>query len=186
MNKKQLVVGCIVLFLSSLASYAAEDNDGYLVAKNISNLVFMDMNADLEKWTDPEIIKELSNVALTDDSVKRLYSEFKNTIVNPPDPETYEEYSIPNAEESLAKVTQLGRRIHNMGLAISEADMKKYGNLLQIMRDVLYLDSKHIPLAIKHDNSRDVFWYELHTKWTKNAEDAYTSLFTNEGRKRNE
>lgn len=47
------------------------------------------------------------------------------------------DYGVANGEESLVKVERLGRKIHNSLFAISDKDTEKYGNLLQIMRDVL-------------------------------------------------
>jgi len=175
----KVFLSILILFLLFSPLYAEEDKNKKekIFIETLSNLVISEMNADLEKWTDQNMIEELSKIVLNDEEIKKLYLEFKNTIVNPPNPDNYKEYSIENGEESLRKVTQLGHKIHNLGLAISDEDFKKYGTLLQIMRDVLYLDSKHIPLAIKHDNSRDVFWYQLHNKWAKEAEDIYNELF---------
>jgi hypothetical protein len=173
-TKKFLTLFILILVLSPLFLYAEDkDKKEDFFVETLSDSVIKDINADLEKWTDQKMIEELSKIVLNDEEIKKLYLEFKNTIVNPPNPDNYKEYSIENGEESLRKVTQLGQKIHNLGLAISDEDFKKYGTLLQIMRDVLYLDSKHIPLAIKHDNSRDVFWYQLHNKWAKEAEDIY-------------
>ena len=45
------------------------------------------------------------------------------------------------------------------------------------MRDVIYLDYKHIPLAMKHDNSRGLYWYELHTGGINKAYNVYNKLF---------
>lgn len=178
MNKKQLMVGCIILlFLFSLQVHAQEVKNAGDPVEIISGLELADMNSDLERWTDQKMIEELLKITVNDDYIKKLYSEFRNTIVNPPNPDNYKEYSMPNAEESLIKVAQFGKKIHNLGLTISEGDFNKYGVLLQIMRDILYLDLKHLPLAIKHDNSRDVYWFGLHNKWVREAESMYSTLF---------
>lgn len=136
-----------------------------------------DMRADLETWTDQEIILLLSKMSMTDKRVKELYHKFKEVIVSPPDPDTYIEYSIENAEESLPKVEEFGHTIHNTLFAMSDEEVERYGRLLHLMRDVLYIDVKHMPLAIKHDNSRDVYWYGLHTEWLREVEKEYTMIF---------
>ena len=166
----KLTIILLIMLLISPTGHADEQSKvvGFLGAATA-----YEAQDDLTLWTDSELIEELSRTPLNKNDVKKLYTEFKNTIVNPPNPDTYTEYGIANGEESLVKVERLGRKIHNMLFAISDEDVEKYGDLLQIMRDVLYLDSKHIPLAIKHDNSRDVYWYGLHAKWISKAEAYY-------------
>ncbi|MCX5667141.1 MAG: hypothetical protein NTY34_02365 [Candidatus Omnitrophica bacterium] len=166
----KLTIILLILLLTSPTGHADEQSK---VVSFLGVTTAYEAQDDLTLWTDSELIEELSRIPLNKNGVKKLYAEFKNTIVNPPNPDTYTEYGIANGEESLVKVERLGRKIHNMLFAISDEDVEKYGNLLQIMRDVLYLDSKHIPLAIKHDNSRDVYWYGLHAKWISKAEAYY-------------
>lgn len=192
MNKKQLTVTSemrllllpiLTLFLIFPFFIYAEERDTESQAdiiNDIANTEIADMNAGLKNWTDETTIKNLTNVPLNKDFINNLYFEFRTTIVDPPNPETYVEYSIPNAGQSLAKINKLGREIHNLLLALSDEDINKYGALLHVMRDVLYLDSKHIPLAIKRDRSRNVLWYQLHTKWVNEAEKEYSKLFKNE------
>lgn len=143
----------------------------------VAEMEVSDMNEGLRQWTDPKMIEELASVKLTDAYMRDLYKEFMGTIVSPPPPDDTREYGIEHGEESLKKVITLGRRIHNLGQALSDEDYEKYGDLLKAMRDVLYLDSKHIPLAIKHDNSRDVYWFTLHNKWLEAVQDRYQKLF---------
>jgi hypothetical protein len=168
----------LVTLLVTFNIYATEQSTTKdVVATVVAAGEMSDTEKDLKIWTDEAMIATLSKNLLTDDDVKKLYIEFKSTIVNPPNPDTYTDYGIANGEESLVKVERLGRKIHNMLFAISDENVEKYGNLLQIMRDVLYLDSKNIPLAIKHDNSRDYYWYTLHNKWVKNTEIEYNKIF---------
>lgn len=136
-----------------------------------------DRKVELEKWTDKKMIESFSKVAITDKHIKKLYGDFKRTAVNPPKPGTYTEYHIKNAEESLVRVNKLGRRIHNLFLALSDKDFTKYGRLVGIMRDVLYIDWKHIPYAIKHNNGRDIYWYELHNEGIIEAKKEYSKIF---------
>ena len=136
-----------------------------------------DRKVDLEKWVNTKKIKELSRMALTDSYVKNLYKNFQSTVVNPPKPGTYTEYSIKNAEDSLVKVERLGREVHNLFLAISDKDFAKYGKLIGIMGDVLYIDWKHIPYAIKHNNGRDIYWYELHNMGLTEVKKEYSRIF---------
>ena len=68
-------------------------------------------------------------------------------------------------------------KIHNMLFAIPDKDIERYGNLLQTMKDVLYIDSKCIPFVIKHDNSRDVYWHRIYTKAIQNVDETYDKLY---------
>lgn len=135
------------------------------------------MKSDLEGWTDQKLIESLSQAPLVEKDIKRLYQEFRSTIVNPPNPDVNTEYSIENAEESLIQVEQLGRKMHNIFLALSDEDYAKYGKLIGIMREVLYIDWKHIPYAIRRSNARGIYWYELHNIGLKQAEEEYSRLF---------
>lgn len=135
------------------------------------------MKADLEKWEDARLIAELSKMPLTEKEVKQLYREFKSTIVRPPEPEKYKEYSIENAEESLIKVEALGKKMHNLFLALSKQDFAKYGKLVGIMRDTLYIDWQNIPYAIRHSNARDIYWHGLHAKGVDEAQKEFQRLF---------
>lgn len=176
--KHSLLIILISLLICSFV-YAEESKvDRFIEA--LAEVEIKDMHADLATWTDQNIIEALSHEIITDDYIKKLYSEFKNTIVNPPNPDTYTEYSIEKAEESLLKVERFGHRIHNILFAISDEEIEKYGKLLHIMRDVLYIDWKYIPYAIKHNGTRDVTWYELHNKWAMLAGERYSRIFGNE------
>jgi len=158
----------------------AAESDFDKLIEALAEAEIEDMHADLVAWTDQNSIDALSQEVITGDYIKNLYGEFKNTIVNPPNPDTYTEYGIENAEESLAKVERLGHKIHNMLFAISDEEVEGYGRLLHIMRDVLYIDWKHIPYAIKHNAARDIYWYEMHSARVEKAEKEYSGIFGNE------
>ncbi|MCM8778660.1 MAG: hypothetical protein NC834_02580, partial [Candidatus Omnitrophica bacterium] len=69
------------------------------------------------------------------------------------------------------------RRLHNLLMALSEEDFEKYGNLIAGMRELLYIDVKHIPLAIKGDESRVIYWYTWHNSALELIEKEYSRLF---------
>ncbi|MBU1043392.1 MAG: hypothetical protein KJ915_03215, partial [Candidatus Omnitrophica bacterium] len=136
-----------------------------------------EMKRAFDKWSDRETVNKLSKITITDDHIKELYKEFQEVLVTPPNPETYTEYSIDNGEEALEKAEQLGSKMQNLFLALSKKDFVKYGKLVGIMKEVLYIDVRHVPLAIKHDNSRNIYWYELHYKGVEMAGEEYERLF---------
>lgn len=168
---------CTTLLLATVCfrCYAADESSTVAVVAAIAG---SDMLDGIDVWTDNEMIKNISKVPVNDNDIKLMYSAFKSVLVTPPNPNTYNEYGIPNGEEALRKVKKVGQKVHNMFLAISDMDfLGKYMKLLTIMRDALYLESKGIELAIKHDNSRDLVWYELHNRLLRDAEKEYASLF---------
>ena len=136
---------------------------------------------DLNAWVDPEMISKFSKLEITDRYIKELYQEFRSTVVLPPSPGSYTEYVIENGQDALLKSANLGQRIHNLGFALDGEAFEKYRDLLHIMRDVLYLDVKHIPLAIERDDSKAAYWHNLHNKWMGYVVEEYDKLFQNQG-----
>lgn len=181
MNKTQLIVAgmmkpllpILILLLLPISLYAeAEDLVNAIAEAEIEN-----MRAGLQAWTDQKEIEKLSGITLDDKYVKKLYQEFKSALVNPPNPDTYTTYSIENGEEALKKVEQLGRKLHNLLMALSDENFDKYGKLIAGMRELLYIDAQHILLAIRGDNSRDVYWYMRHNSAVEKIEQEYLRLF---------
>lgn len=142
-----------------------------------SDMTEEEMQAGVAKWTDEKMIKNFSGTPLTDDYVKKVYIRYKQVLVTPPEPGKYKVYEIKNGEESLKNVEYLGRELHNRLLAISDEDYKKYSQLIGMMCNVLNFDARHIPLAMKHDNSRDIYWHDLHNDWAQQVEREYSRLY---------
>lgn len=173
----------LVVFILINSAFAVETDKktpseiGDQVFGALATLEIERMKAGLKAWKDSEVIAELSKKDITEDLIKGIYQNFKDVIVDPPNPDIYTEYAIENAEESLAKTELLGRLFHNLLLSFSEEDFAKYGRLVGLMRSTLYFDTQHIPLAIRHDNSRDAYWYEVHTRGVKAVDEEYLRLF---------
>src|SRR3989338_9622641 len=139
---KNLIIVLVVIFIMCRQCIAKQDSPRHIDSSSmlIGSIADMESKDDrdaLSLWADSEMIKALSETAITDDYIKSLYSEFKSAMVTPPNPDTYKVYGIDNAEEALERVSQLGRRVHNLGLAMSDVDFKKYGGLIKCMRDAL-------------------------------------------------
>lgn len=179
MHNKLLLFLIITLFLFIISTNAYGEEGSAKVnisAGIVPEAEIIQMRKDLASWTDPELINLLSDISLTSDYIEDLYEEFLRTIVNPPDPDTYTKYTIRNPRGSLINSERLGRRIHNLLLASPGEQIARYERLICIMRDVLYIDSRHIPYAISHDNSRDIYWYELHKRGVEEAKKEYHRL----------
>lgn len=177
---RNLFLLILMLFLTCSIVYAEEDSEKTNWEKFIDALVEHEkqkMKKVLKSWVDKEAIKYYYQKNLTEGYIKKLYKEFKETIVAPPNPDTYTEYTIPNVKESLVKVEKLAKKMQNLFLAVRYKKNTRYGKLIWLMRDVLYLDWQHIPYAIKHNNGRDIYWYELHYISLNEAENEYLRLF---------
>lgn len=131
----------------------------------------------IDSWTDQKVIAYIGQSEMREDNIESFYAWFKEIIVSPPDPDTYTVYEIENAEESLEETILLGKVVHNIYLGMREEDLKKYGKLVGRMRETLYLDSVHIPYAIRGDNARDHYWFSLHNKGVTMVDEEYTRLF---------
>lgn len=192
MNKKQLVVALVIISFftlgsaqNSISGAAQQDqsikNETEELLDTLTEITIKtereQMTADLEAWTDQKMIKSFSKIPMSDKYIKNLYKEFKRVIVTPPNPDTYKEYAIENAEESLIKVEALGKKMHNLFLALSEEDFAKYGKMVGIMREALCFNWENIPYAIKHNNGRDIYWFELHNIYVEEAQKEYARLF---------
>jgi len=116
------------------------------------------------------------------ESIKLIYQEFNSEVINPPNPEIYRVFAIKDGDTYLETIKILSLKIHRMLSGISYENDQKYGLLLRKMRDVLYADTKYIPVASKKNISQDIFWFELHNKNLKEIEVLYAKLFpiTNE------
>lgn len=171
----------IVIFLLANSCFASTASAKEKTGIGILGRIFVQseikkIKTGTRSWTEPEIIEMFSKKD-TETMVKGLYESFKNVVVTPPNPDEYTEYTIENAEEALERTELVGRLAHNMFLSFTEDDVVKYGKLVALIRDILYFDTQHIPLAIKYDNSRDVYWYMVHTKGVKAIEEEYLRLF---------
>ena len=135
------------------------------------------MAKHLGSWVDKKMIAELSKHTFTDDEIKKLYYDYKKTLVTPPAPGTYKEYSITDAEGALARTEKLGKVILNTFMAMSDEDLMKYGNIISAMRDQLCFDALYIPLVIKHDNSHDKYWYDVHMQGVEVVDETFKKTF---------
>ena len=179
-TKRKIILWVTVLFIAITSTAFAEEAKNQTLLETVVEITARDeiaqMKIGMDAWTDPKVIEALSKTAMTEDDIKELYQKFKNALVTPPHPDEYTEYAIDNAEEALKETEALGRLIHNTLVALPDEASAKYGKLLMLMSSVLYVDTKHIPLAIKHDNSRDVYWYSVHASGVKAVEEKYLGI----------
>jgi len=175
---KKIITAIALLTLASSAPAAEQPKktNPDILMQSIASSEIQKANEYFKTWVAPEVLAESYHTRLTDTDVKSLYKKFTETIVTPPNPDNMQEYSIENGTEKLDKVDKLGRTVNSLLMSLPMEDLEKYGYLLQSMRDVLYLDAQHIPLAIRHDRSRDFYWFALHVKWTGEAAVLYEEM----------
>ena len=127
------------------------------------------------EWDDEELIGKYRRGGTIEADIRWLYTEFLSTVVSPPDPDS-DKYSIDNGEVELKNTRRLGKDIHNRLQSLQD-EQKAYEYLLIAMRDTLLLDSMHIPMAIRGNRSRDVYWFELHRAGMNATMNEYARLF---------
>ena len=111
----------------------------------------------------------------TNKAIGELYQEFNDTIIELPHPDA-EPYKLTSEPDRVQRIALLGMRLHNMVLAMPDDAFSKWGHLLMGMREILYLDSIHLPLAMKGDRSRDAYWYGVHNQWIQKLHDTAAEL----------
>ena len=163
---KQSFILILILNLASCA-FAASDKS---IFNELTEVTAQDelkrYEEGISQWTNRNAMAYWSAVDLEDVDIKEIYKKFKATVVSPPAP-GHKKYAIKNGKEKLFETVQLGQSLHNLFLAMNEEDFARYGRLIGLMREILYIDSVHIPLAIKGDNSRGLYWYEIHNSHMK-------------------
>lgn len=176
MNCKKL---CLIFLVFIVCSVFRESiiNASDEFVETIRDDEALRMAKHLGAWVDKKMIAELSKHSFTDEDIKKLYYDYKNALVTPPNPATYKEYSISDAEGALARTEKMGKIVLNTFMAMSDEALMKYGDLISAMRDQLSFDALHMPLAIKHDNSRDIYWYEIHMQGVKVVDEIFTKTF---------
>lgn len=152
-----LVTAILVLGFTGGAKPSVGEFAGKIAEMETSN-----MKEILESWVDPKLIESLKNTALTRESAQKLYYEYLGMVVELPDADKYTLYGIKVRPEAIVNVEALGKRIHNMLYALPDDELEKWGPFLGKMRDVLLIDFIHIRYALKNDNARDLYWYNLH------------------------
>lgn len=143
--------------------------------KILVELDLQDLTNELKLWIDTKVIEELSSAEIDEEYIKELYIQFMNTILRNLD------IQINNNQQEMrkisAKIENLGKKIHNMLLAIPDKSIDSYGKLLQLMRDVLFIDFKQISRMIKGNRSKDDYWKGLHDKWLAKVKNEYKETF---------
>lgn len=116
---------------------------------------------------------------LESDQIKKLYKEFKQTIVMPLDPSEVKDtkkYKIKNAENYLEKSSLLLDKVNNL---LGIVERREEFSLLLIIQDILRLDIENLKLVIDGKlNMRNIKrWYYLHNKWLSELDNWYNRSF---------
>ena len=155
-----------IIWMTTVAATATESKSRQDEFATIADHEMNEMQEGINRWSDAALVKKYQQFELTDEVLWALYQEFNNAIVEPPHPDQAA-YQLTVESDRIQRITELGKRLHNMILAMPDDEFTKWGHLLMGMREILYLDSIHLPLAIKGNRSRDVYWYDLHNDWTR-------------------
>jgi uncharacterized protein YlbG (UPF0298 family) len=150
-----------LLFLNLIAF--AQDNPFmhlYFGAENI--------NEGLNSWTDPALIAQFRNKQFGDKEFDDLYGKFRQLIVSP-----------NQAREKLKQIFTLGKQIHNLLLALPPQKLARYGDLLGMMRDILYMESYRLVELVNQDADK-VYLYTVDQGWLDYLEKEYHKKFSPE------
>ncbi len=170
----------IVLLNTGAAAEEARTSSDFGICKALELVTEHEVSAmreGIKTWTDQKVVDYINQAEMREDNIKSFYAWFKEIVVTPPEPGNYTVYEIAHAEESFESAVLLGKVTHNVYLGMREEDVEKYGKLIGTMSETLYLDSVHIPYAIRHDNTRDYYWFSLHNKGVDAIDKEYARLF---------
>ncbi|MBT4823366.1 MAG: hypothetical protein HN976_36750 [Lentisphaerae bacterium] len=160
------------------AQTASTDKAIDKAAAELSESLMARWQVEIESLTSPALVAIFSKQTFDAAAVQSLYMQYRAALVKPPGPDDAT-YAIPNGEESLRRAGALAKKLHNVHQGMQEEAYARYGTLIAGMREVMFLDWKHIPYAMRQDRARDLFWWELHDTWSKNVEREYQRLFKN-------
>lgn len=111
--------------------------------------------------------------------IRKLYREFKQSIVTPLNPEEVKntkEYKIENSEKYLEESSILLDKVNDL---LAKVEGHKEFALLLIMQDILRLDIENLRMLIDGKLSiQDMDkWYYLHNKWLTELDNWYNQSF---------
>jgi len=179
--KHLFFVGLVLVLLNtSVFAEEAQTSSGFGISKVAGIVAEHEVSAmreGIKTWTDQKVVDYINQAEMREDNIKSFYAWFKEIVVTPPEPGNYTVYEIAGAEESFEGAVLLGKVTHNVYLGMREEDLEKYGKLIGTMSETLYLDSVHIPYAIRHDNARDYYWFSMHNKGVDMIDEEYARLF---------
>lgn len=126
-----------------------------------------------------EPLDENDYLELSREDVDKVYAEFKKTILIPPYPKALAnsaDYRIDDAQGAFDRCAELTRNINKLIFSVTDESLKKYGPLLQAMRDVVYLDAVCLKEYLNGNEAHRDMWHDLHNKWASAAEERYAAL----------
>jgi hypothetical protein len=180
LRRKLLNIFFIFLLLLASPIASAEDSQEEQILDDIVAYTVESVHADatafFRTWINPKLEESLSRTHLDDSGIEAIYEQFKDTVVTIPSPGSREQSEAVYGQDRWVKIYQFGMIINSMLIYLPEEEIEKYGALLWAMRDTLYIDLQYVAWGIEGNFARDVYFYELHTAWLQNAEDAYTTL----------
>lgn len=154
MGKALMIATLLLLFLNLIAF--GQDNPFmhlYFGAENI--------NEGLNSWTDPALIAEFRNKQFGDKEFDELYERFRQLIFSP-----------DKAREKFRQIFAFGKQIHNLLLALPSNKLARYGDILGMMRDILYMESRRLAELVNQDAEK-VYLYTVDQGWLDYLEKEY-------------
>ena len=179
------VIFLITLF-SSLTSFPSLPAEEFSQRKFESKLMGVLNPAEAKEakklfksWTDEDVVNFFAQSGMKSIEFKKLYDSFLESLISPG--EISPEASQAVDKESLARLEYLGRIIHNRLLALTKKNQKSYAKLLMIMREVIFLQLKYLPLTADHNFGHYLHWRILHNGAMQMLNKEYFLVFKSGG-----
>lgn len=166
------ILGLSCLSFSEEKREAGPDRfTGLLTSQEIA-----DMRAGLSAWTDDAMLEVFRGKSLTEDDLKGLYRDLSVVLAGFPRSGQKGELKIEDPAALEVKAESLGKKNHNLFLAMTDEDFEKYGKFLGIVRETLFFDASCMKKFAGGDKEILRRWAEIHATGVKEAEREYLRL----------
>lgn len=169
------VAGAVAL---SCAISCAEERSagGDRFAGLLSEKETADMQRGLESWTDDAILAAFRGRSLTEEDLKGIYREFSDAVALMPHGGQWAGNGAAAYAAAAAKAEALGRKAHNMLLAMNDDDFNMYGKFVGLVREVLFFDNFRMTDPPAADTEAVRRWKEMHAVGVKEIEREYLRI----------
>ena len=161
---KSIFLITLFFILTSFLSIQAEDLSQRKFENKLTGVLNPTEKEEAKKlfksWTDNDVVNFFAQSGMKSVEFKKLYDSFLETLIPPG--ETSQEISSSVDKESLAQLEYLGRIIHNRLLALTKKNQKNYAKLLMLMREIIFLQLKYLPLTADHNFDHYLHWRIVH------------------------
>ena len=168
---------CVFVLMLGLSRLSFSEEERATGADRVTALLtaqeMADMRAGLLAWTDDAMIEVFREKNITEDDLKGMYRDLSVVFAEFPRSGQEEDLQIKDPIAVAQKTESLGKKAHNLFLAMTGEDFERYGKFLGIARETLFFDTSCMQKYAGGD--RDILkrWAGIHVTGVKESEREY-------------